>query len=251
MALRNIDTSNELKIYRFSAGIKLARPENMRHAQPDSGSTTKLTVGSLMQLPLSVYFINANSINEKVNHVDAELCGFNSVDEAVGKSCFHEFTKESIEITTRNDRLVMQSQELRISEENVILSKSNLNRPTLSFKMPWYNHNNEVIGLFGCSIISGRHPLADSLSLIRSLGILNAAQDVTSISDNITETYLSKRQIQCATLLLAGMTTKDIAMQLNLSPRTIEHYIEMIKSKLECSNKTELIIKLSALINIT
>lgn len=58
-------------------------------------------------------------------------------------------------------------------------------------------------------------------------------------------TMLSTRQHQCATYILQGKTSKEIAHQLNLSVRTIESYIEDIKHKFNCKNKTDLILTLS------
>lgn len=54
----------------------------------------------------------------------------------------------------------------------------------------------------------------------------------------------TKRQQQCITLLLKGSSTKSISSQLELSTRTVEHYIDSIKAKLLVRNKAELIIKL-------
>lgn len=108
----------------------------------------------------------------------------------------------------------MQYKKVKISEEDVVISKSNMSRPTLSIKLPWYNDDNNVIGLFGCSIILGRHPLAESLSIINKIGLLNAFEDPSShIGKEINHQYLSKRQLSCAKLLLTGMTQQEIADQ--------------------------------------
>jgi DNA-binding NarL/FixJ family response regulator len=39
------------------------------------------------------------------------------------------------------------------------------------------------------------------------------------------------------------MTIKQIAQKLNLSPRTVEHYIDTIKGKLNCYSRDELVTK--------
>ena len=56
---------------------------------------------------------------------------------------------------------------------------------------------------------------------------------------------LSLREEQCVRYLLEGMSNKQIAWQLQLSTRTIEFYLDNVKSKLSCKNKTQLIVKLA------
>jgi LuxR family transcriptional regulator, quorum-sensing system regulator SolR len=56
---------------------------------------------------------------------------------------------------------------------------------------------------------------------------------------------LSIRQLDCAKYLLDGLQYREIASKLNLSVRTIETHIEYLKTKLDCRNKSELILKLS------
>lgn len=55
---------------------------------------------------------------------------------------------------------------------------------------------------------------------------------------------LSNRQYHCAKLLILGKTYKEIATAFNLSVRTVEDYVEQLKIKFGCRNKSELIIKL-------
>lgn len=49
--------------------------------------------------------------------------------------------------------------------------------------------------------------------------------------------YLTAREEECSLLLLEGMTLKEIAKILGLSPRTVEFYLKNIKTKLNCRTK--------------
>ena len=48
----------------------------------------------------------------------------------------------------------------------------------------------------------------------------------------------------CVRDLCTGLTAKQIARHLNLSPRTVETYIERAKIKFNCHNRTELMWKI-------
>jgi DNA-binding NarL/FixJ family response regulator len=47
---------------------------------------------------------------------------------------------------------------------------------------------------------------------------------------------------------MKGDKNKDIAIKLNLSPRTIETHIDYIKAKLHCRSKLDLVIQLNKII---
>lgn len=51
------------------------------------------------------------------------------------------------------------------------------------------------------------------------------------------------REVECISFLFKGKTAPQIADILNLSPRTVEYYIENIKNKLDCTSKSETIEK--------
>lgn len=52
---------------------------------------------------------------------------------------------------------------------------------------------------------------------------------------------LSLRELQCLHLLSKGFTSKDIANALQISYRTVEHYLSNIRLKAHCEDKAELI----------
>ena len=70
--------------------------------------------------------------------------------------------------------------------------------------------------------------------------------DITLLTKNQINSgiKLSRRQLECAEQLLLGKTTPQIANMLQLSPRTVEFYINHLKVKFGCQNKSELLIKL-------
>ena len=76
--------------------------------------------------------------------------------------------------------------------------------------------------------------------------IITLPEDVSYQADSFEiPLKLTKRQQQCAFLVMKGMTAKVIARELALSFRTVETYLQDLKAKLNCKNKTELILKLT------
>lgn len=53
--------------------------------------------------------------------------------------------------------------------------------------------------------------------------------------------FLSKREYQTLQILSEGKTTKQIALTLGVSPRTVETYINTVKMKLGCHSKIDLV----------
>ena len=64
--------------------------------------------------------------------------------------------------------------------------------------------------------------------------LLHASHKPAQLGDDLT-----KRERQVLTLLVDGMTNKEIAAQLNLSHGTIRVYVSKILSKLSVTNRTE------------
>jgi DNA-binding NarL/FixJ family response regulator len=59
---------------------------------------------------------------------------------------------------------------------------------------------------------------------------------------------LSEREVEVARLVLAGRTHKEIGAQLYLSPKTVEHHVARIRTKLGATSRAELIAALRGLL---
>lgn len=57
---------------------------------------------------------------------------------------------------------------------------------------------------------------------------------------------LTVREIECSYYLIKGLSSREIAVKIFLSPRTVDYYIENVKGKFGCSRRTELVAKLLA-----
>lgn len=62
------------------------------------------------------------------------------------------------------------------------------------------------------------------------------------------EDMLSPRQLECGQLILSGLTAKEIGRKLNLSPRTVEDHIQVLKVKLGAKNRAQLTYLLGRII---
>jgi DNA-binding CsgD family transcriptional regulator len=68
--------------------------------------------------------------------------------------------------------------------------------------------------------------------------------DPIPLGEKYPDVYFSAREVQCALLFMQGKTILQTGKLLNLSPRTIEFYLNHMKRKLNCRLKSELIGKI-------
>ena len=58
-----------------------------------------------------------------------------------------------------------------------------------------------------------------------------------------TDSQLSPRQIECLRLAAAGMTSAEIALELCISPRTVDEYIADACRRLGVRNRVQAVVK--------
>lgn len=242
-----LDTSSELLLHPWGNGFKLIRPDDPLN---NIYQLSLKSVGEVFNSSLHLYFLNAQSRIQNMNETSMLTCGYPSLKKAVGKTRELVADKQAVERITREDQLVIKNQEMQLFEE-VFVRLDEVHLPCLAFKFPWYDANNRIIGLFGCSIVLNQDNLfaiAQSMSEMIQLGLLTspkALTDATSIlpGKQTQGIYLTKRESECLNLLARGKNTKMIANMLELSPRTVEYYIENAKVKFNVRYRSELIEK--------
>lgn len=225
-----IDTSNELQICRFNNGIKLSRLKK---------SSSQNTVGNIFNLPFIVFLNSVDHRIIKINVTGADLNGYISAHDAINKKWYTTYKKNMFASLMHDQEDVLKNNKFIITEDTTVRrDESKIN--ALTIKMPWYNEENKIIGVFGCSIPIDNHSIVQKLKMINQLAFLNMPNP---ISEMPTLATLSKRQLECLKHLVRGKTAREIAAALSLSTRTIEHYLDDIKLQLHVSSKSELIDK--------
>ncbi|CAM2976129.1 LuxR family transcriptional regulator [Legionella steigerwaltii] len=160
-------------------------------------------------------------------------------EDIKGKTDSDLLWKEQASILMKNDAEIIQRDKAKTFIEAVQLDVGPL-QYYISRKAPLHTRQGKVIGVVGISIL-----IDCDISLFTTIQETNPVA-IPSTIDNVNPTQnsnsqLTPKQIRCLYYLVKGMTIKQIAQQLNLSPRTVEDHLNAAKNKLNCHNRGELI----------
>ena len=164
----------------------------------------------LKKTPISYFIKDQDGKYVFVNQITIQTTGFENESALIGSTDFDLPWREQALQIYNNDQKIIQCAQADTYIEFGELEDKSINY-YLSYKLPYCNHR-KVIGVQGYSIL-----------------IENK------------KNQLSKMQVECLYYFVLGMTSKEIARKLSLSSRTVEHYIENIKIKLNCSSRSELV----------
>lgn len=231
---RAFEIHNEFILHKFNTGIKLTRPDN----DHISINRAPIPLQDLMNQPFSVWICDENSTNIMVNEDCADVCGYESPLDMIGTTAFDFLNKKQANIAVNHDQNVLKSNSLGIIDFDFIRN-DDFQTQFLDFKLPLYNESDEIIGTFACGIDMKKENVADSMAKLLSTGLLS----INAKYSQFNNIYLSKREHQCLHYTIRGRSAKQIAKILDLSPRTIEEYIQNIKIKFNVTTKSELIEK--------
>lgn len=171
-----------------------------------------------------------------LNQSAASAFGFKNPDSAKGKSDYDIPSKLSkfADVFREHDNWVMKNgKKLKLLE---IQPCSNDEWKILHVVKEPYVENNEIVGVLGYSLdVTSAYLKLDHI-------LMGDRKEINPGSFSRPEMeFLTLRESECLFFLLRKCTAKEIASILNLSYRTIEHYIEILKIKFKCETKSELI----------
>jgi DNA-binding CsgD family transcriptional regulator len=199
------------------------------------------------QMPGFVAWKTPDSIYAGANDLCAKLAGYQNVDSYLGTKDY-EWKCEAVEVADKirqQDELVLKTKKAWHSFN--ILKFSQSLTYYFSQKSVLYLPGGEILGvLFIGTIVTDASILKMFNTVVKNDPQKTNAKiqcNIYSIVKENDEYQLTPRQEQCMFYLLRGKTSKTIANILGLSVRTVEAYIDDIKNKFQCMNKSELIEK--------
>lgn len=237
----SIDNRADFILCRYGEGVTLSNSNDLRRQHCRDASRDPISLAEMDDLPLDIYFYRTDTTFFAINQATASSCGFDSAVIACNKSIFQSAIAKYADRLIRNNRSILEKKVCKIFDEE-IMCKDGSYHHGISIKMPWYQ-DHKVAGVFGCTIVDGKHSLVESLNQIVQLGLINSA---STLLGNVTpirthDVNLSKLESTIIQHTLKGKTAKEIASVLHLSPRTVENYLAAIKNKVGVSKKSELI----------
>lgn len=167
----------------------------------------------LAQIPNCVFWKDLDSVYLGGNHEFARVIGL-SLEEISGKT-------EADMPWAKTHGQLYRARDLEVIEARTAL---NFVESQLQINGKWV------------SVVVNKAPLFDETGQMK--GIIGSYT-----YKELPQPHLSRSQLICLTHIANAKTAKQIAKEMNLSFRTVEFYIEILKKKLGCGSKSELIKK--------
>jgi len=210
----------------------------MKISDPELFDT--LDINFLDNTPVHLFWKNENGAYLGCSEKLAQSLGFNGSKDILGCTDFDLCWAASAPNFRLNDKQVIHHAKPKIAIETGKLTNGEVGR-ALSYKWPLCLRSKKVVGTI---CIAMEFESDDVFSSFIAEQALNHSHINCPTMDEITSHGLSKRQAECVYYLTKGMSIKQIANILNLSPRTVGHYLEAVKDKLGCYSRAQLISKI-------
>lgn len=186
-------------------------------------------------LPAHVFLKDRQGVFKSCNDYHAKFIGLNAGDDIIGFTDFDFFWDydDAYSYKVNDQKAIYQRSSMLVIESGKIAQNQRKN--FLSYKIPLSNSNGKILGTIGiCTMLDTDLMIIESMLQLESRLGSNLNHD---------ERLLTLKQEECLYYFAIGMQVKEIAKAMNLSPRTIEKHIMVIKDKFHCTTRSGLFIK--------
>lgn len=178
----------------------------------------------LHALPCAIFSKDTSSFCLSANTYQAEIAGVSRVKDMIGKSDYDMPWCDVAETIRKADQLVMTENKTFILEEYGTVANGKKSAFLVS-KSPFRDENGKLLGIVGTAVNIGHH---------RQTLFLDTMKPVGNSSIDISNVYLTKKEIECIRWMIHGKSSTEIATLSHVSKRTVETHMNNIKRKLNC-----------------
>jgi DNA-binding CsgD family transcriptional regulator len=202
-----------------------------------------------------IFWKDEKFIYQGCNLAFANIAGFTRPSEVIGKTDYElGWDKTTADIYRQGDVAVLSNAQIINNVEPV--KKISKNHQTVTGNKYLLRESTELVAIMGIYEIV--QPALTPTSIDDILKLIGNYQNILTLwRENLLDTQsiivtelsnrkikLSKREAECALLLVSGKSAKQIADELSRSKRTVEVFLNNLKTKFNCYSKSELISKL-------
>ncbi|MDX1901289.1 MAG: LuxR C-terminal-related transcriptional regulator [Gammaproteobacteria bacterium] len=184
---------------------------------------------SFQELPFHFYWKDHDVRFLGANNAQLRTCGFACHSQIIGLRHFDILAPESAKVLDKNDKDILSRELPQLFIEKGSFRNGQVTNTYVSYKMPLLSSQGKKIGIIGISF-----SIENNEAKLSELPANNQMNH---------KTQLTARQLDVLYYLVKGLTIKQIARTMTLSAKTVEHYLEIIREKLNCLNRAELITK--------
>lgn len=201
-----------------------------------------LTKSTLINLPATMpVFAGVKDTTSQYiwsTNLTSQFFGYQHVEELIGRR-----DTDIKQITDMASQFMQDDKTVMFSGSQIFIEKVNLCyfglTELLTTKIPCYDETKQITGIFFNAVFMDTLPFHNLISLLNQHKDLNSS--VNQIVENDPKGKLSIRELEILFFTLRGKTAKAIALNLQISVRTVETHLSNIKNKFACHNKQQLI----------
>jgi DNA-binding CsgD family transcriptional regulator len=199
----------------------------------------------IAHLPGLVFFKNTDLIYTAVSGFAARLCGFDKAEQFCGHNDFElrcSAADSAMEFRAEDRRVMTSGKEISSLQINQF-ADGNIHIFFLR-KTPLFDASGKIIGVCSQGSEVTNPAIGKAIfNLLESARINQLQNQIFTVATNDDFDRLSVREAEVIFYFMRGFTNKEIGDMMTLSPRTIESYLESIKSKMNCQSRQELLLQ--------